>query len=620
MTRNTTTTTMDIEDFGLSDIDKYERGTIIFTKELLTIMGDISLIIIEKDIENEIKNIRRKLRIKQPSKIEMRECYEKYFGDIKINETLKRYLIKSAMRSDSGILVCTVVLSPTPNGTKFSCTYKCAYCPTETNKEGIPTQPKSYLSTEPAMLRATKYNFDMKGQIHDRLNAYVKQGNMVLSDDAKSAAKLEIIVSGGTWEIYPYEYRDRVITEIYWAANTFNNNREIKTLEEEKEINMTAQCRIIGLTLETRPDFITKRTIKDYIRWGVTRVQLGIQHFDDNILKLIKRDCTTQDFINANKLLRSAAFKIVGHLMPDLPGSSPELDKWMFNQALNNTDLYFDEVKIYPTAVCQTSETKPDLIVKSEISDWYREGKFVPYSEKNISDLINVLIYYKERIQPWIRIQRLVRDIPGPSIEAGYDKMSNFRQHIQEIMQKENKVCNCIRCKEIGSDMKHLKSTYLVVNEYPAAGGIEYFISIQAHSDFNIYEYIKYIIFIIYYYINIIFGNKIYWSGNLRTYKAIIGFCRLRIDSNPGGGFIKVLENCALIREVHVYGKSINVGSSGASGQHRGYGQLLVKTAEIISKKHGLNKVAIISGVGVREYYKNKCGYYLDGNYMIKNI
>ena len=610
---------MDIEDFIQEPIDE-DKQTIRFTKELLRKVGNPLLILNEKNIEDEIKNIRRKLRIKQPSKIEMRECYEKYFSNEEINITLKRYMIKSAMRSDSGILVCTVVLSPTPNGTKFSCTYKCAYCPTETNKEGIPTQPKSYLSTEPAMLRATKYNFDMKGQIHDRLNAYVKQGNMVLSNDAKSAAKLEIIVSGGTWEIYPYDYRERVITEIYWAANTFNDEREIKTLEEEKEINMTSKCRIIGLTLETRPDFITKKTIKDYNRWGVTRVQLGVQHFDDNILKLIKRDCTTQDFINANKLLRSTGFKIVVHLMPDLPGSSPELDKWMFDQALNNPDLYFDEVKIYPTAVCQTSESNSDLIVKSDISDLYHEGKYKPYSEINFQDLIDVIIYYKERIPPWVRIQRLVRDIPKPSIEAGYDKMSNFRQHIQEIMKIENKICNCIRCKEIGGDMEYLKSTYLVVNKFSAAGGIEYFISIQAHTDLNIYENIKYIIFIIYYYINIIFGNKIYWCGNLRTYKAIIGFCRLRIDPNPGGGFIKVLENCALIRELHVYGKSINVGSNGESGQHRGYGQLLVKTAEIISRKHNLNKVAIISGVGVREYYKNKCDYYLEDDYMIKNI
>ena len=250
----------------------------------------------------------------------------------------------------------------------------------------------------------------------------------------------------------------------------------------------------------------------------------------------------------------------------------------------------------------------------------YHEGKYKPYSEINFQDLIDVIIYYKERIPPWVRIQRLVRDIPKPSIEAGYDKMSNFRQHIQEIMKKENKICNCIRCKEIGGDMEYLKSTYLVVNKFSAAGGIEYFISIQAHTDLNIYENIKYIIFIIYYYINIIFGNKIYWCGNLRTYKAIIGFCRLRIDPNPGGGFIKVLENCALIRELHVYGKSINVGSNGESGQHRGYGQLLVKTAEIISRKHNLNKVAIISGVGVREYYKNKCDYYLEDDYMIKNI
>jgi elongator complex protein 3 len=198
--------------------------------------------------------------------------------------------------------------------------------------------------------------------------------------------------------------------------------------------------------------------------------------------------------------------------------------------------------------------------------------------------------------------------------------MSNLRQVIQEEMTKNGKVCNCLRCKEIGDNMEHLNSVSLVVEKYEASEGIEYFISIEAHSKFSFMDYVSYFMFLIYYFYNAFFGKKVWWSGNLKTYAANIGFCRLRIDPNPGSGKIKELNGCALIREVHVYGQAVNVGSSGISGQHNGFGQKLVKTAEEISKQHKYNKIAVISGVGVREYYKNKCGYHLEGTYMVRNI
>ena len=609
---------MDIEDIINNEYKlKNEVKIKAFVKALIDRVGNPDHTTSVKEIEKVIKEIRRLPNVKiLPSKMEILEIYKKYFIDIKINNTLSRYMIKSVMRSDSGVLVVTNVLHPKPNGTEFSCPKKCSYCPTETDLLGNPTQPKSYLSTEPAMLRALKYDFDMKGQMYDRIRAYIKQGNINMNNN--SSIKLEVILSGGTWESYSLDYRDRVMNELYWSANTFENERPMLSIEEEIEINMTARFRIIGLTIETRPDFITWTTIKKYLSYGVTRVQLGVQHYDNNILKIIKRDCTTEDLIEALIKLKSAGFKIVCHLMPDLPFSSPKLDKWMFDQALNNPDLQFDDVKIYPTAVCQTSS--PDLIVKSEIADWYREGKYIPYAEKCLNYLIDVLIYYKTHVPKWVRIQRLIRDIPKQSIKAGYEGMSNLRQVIQEKMHKYGLICNCLRCKEIGDNMEHLNSVYLSVVKYEASKGIEYFISFEAHTKFGLMDYISYSIFLIYYFFNALFGKKVWWSGNLKTYAAIIGFCRLRIDPNPGGGKIKELAGCALIREVHVYGQSVNVGSSGISGQHNGFGQKLVKTAEEIIKLHKLNKVAVISGVGVREYYKNKCGYHLEGTYMIKNI
>ena len=550
----------------------------------------------------------------------IRYVFEKYYmnkNDNNINPLLYKYLIKKSMRSRSGVLVSTIVLKPSV----FSCPKKCSYCPTETDLEGNPTQPKSYLSSEPAMLRALEYDFDVKGQIYDRIKCYIKQGNIQSLDDCYSY-KMEIILSGGTWESYPYDYRNNVMNEIYWACNTYSNKRDILSLEEEIRLNEKAQFRVIGLTIETRPDFITKQSIKDYRRWGVTRVQIGVQHYDDTILDNIKRECYTSDTVKAISVLKGAAFKVVCHLMPDLPGSSVEKDIWMFDQAIYNQLLQFDDVKIYPTAVC-ISHDPSKYKVKSDISDWYNDGTYVPYAEKNLRDLIDVLKYYKTNIQPWVRIQRLVRDIPKKSIEAGYDKLSNLRQIIQDEMKKEGKKCNCIRCYEIDDNIP--TNPTLVVREYDASYGKEYFISIE---DFE-YIGLSYILYLIKYYMLKPFGYFTYWSGN-KTRKSIIGFCRLRIDPNPGGGYIKELKNCGLIREVHVYGSSLCIASIGKEkdassqhnqhNQHKGYGKLLVETAEQIILSNGLNKSAVIAGVGTREYYKNKCGYHLEGTYMIKNL
>jgi ELP3 family radical SAM enzyme/protein acetyltransferase len=601
----------------IADIEDYTKIKLInenlyklFVKELIKDVGSSTQSVTVKNIELVITKLRQKYKL-QPSKSQMRYVYEKYYSDQQLNNTLGRYLIKKACRSRSGVLVSTIVLRPDV----FSCPKKCSYCPTETDLEGRPTQPKSYLSSEPAMLRALKYNFDTRGQMWNRIKAYIDTGNI---HESTGSCKMEIILSGGTWESYPYDYRNQVMNEIYWAANTFgeSNNRDILSIEEEIAINETTKYRIIGMTIETRPDFITRQSIKDYRRWGVSRVQIGVQHYDDKILDGINRECHTIDTIKALKMLKQSGFKIVCHLMPDLPGSNPDLDRWMFDQSINNPDLQFDDVKVYPTAVCQSSD--PKLLVKSDIAEWYANGTYIPYAETNLMDLINVLKYYKTNIQPWIRIQRLVRDIPKQSIQVGYEGISNLRQIIQDQMKKEGTRCNCIRCMEIGDDDKLMDSAKLVVRNYTASEGQEYYISIESNS--KIYSR-SYLWFLVKYWILRIFTfRKTYWSGDIKTYNGLVGFCRFRIDSNPGGGFIRELKDCALIREVHVYGHSLGIGSTGASSQHRGYGQLLVKTAEEIAIANGYKKVAVIAGVGTREYYKNKCGYHIEGTYMIKNL
>ena len=561
-------------------------------------------------IDTVMKTLRRQYLI-NPSKREIHKVYREKFANRKITPKMKKYMVKRQTRSNSGVLVVTIVLAPN----KFSCKYDCAYCPQETDLDGNPTQPRSYLSNEPAMLRALESDFDIKGQFNSRISSYKATGNI---SESESCCKIEVIFSGGTWESYPLEYREQVIRELYWSANSVEINRASMTLEEEISINETSKYRIIGFTLETRPDNITKETILQYRRWGVTRIQIGVQHYDDAILKKVNRKCYTKHTIEAIRLLKQAGLKVVVHLMPDLPGSSPEQDKWMFEQAIHNPDLQFDDIKIYPTAVVKTFDDKH--IVKSKILDMYNSGEFTPYSEKNIQDLIDVCVYYKTHMNPWVRIQRLVRDIPSNDIASGYGGVSNLRQVIHDFMKKKGQKCNCIRCNEIGDKEHDNHEPIIAVRKYIASQGTEYHISVEAHI-MDFYQKLMYYFILMWNFIYFLVTKKhSYWNGDLASYIGIFGFLRLRFDPMPGGDYISELQGCALIREVHVYGTSMGVGEEGAGSQHKGYGKWLMATAEQIALEAGYTKVAVIAGVGTREYYKNKCGYHLEGTYMVKYI
>jgi elongator complex protein 3 len=223
-------------------------------------------------------------------------------------------------------------------------------------------------------------------------------------------------------------------------------------------------------------------------------------------------------------------------------------------------------------------------------------------------------------MNPWVRIQRLVRDIPSNDIAAGYGGVSNLRQVIHDQMKVKHLKCNCIRCNEIGDKEYDKLEPILVVRKYEASHGIEYHISVEAHT-MLLFQKLLYSLLLAWNFIRYLFtGKKYYWHGDLVTYNGLYGFLRLRFDPYPGGGYIPELKNCALIREVHVYGTSMGIGEEGAGSQHKGYGKWLMKTAEQIAKDGGYTKVAVIAGVGTREYYKNKCGYHLEGTYMVKYI
>lgn len=620
MAKRTTVKVAPPEHKNKNHVPPNEDTMIKFVSEL--VLDTLGLKDPNKDDIDKIGNkLKRKHHI-HPSKSEIRYIYDSHFQHLTMPRIFHKWMVRKASRSDSGVLVVTITLNPD----KFSCKYDCFYCPQETDLAGNHTQPRSYLSPEPAMQRAIQtktskesYMFDVMGQFQNRISTYKFNGS--IDKTSTKPKKLEVILSGGTWHSYPEAYRNHVVTEVYWAANTMRAPRPIKTLEEEIELNETAEYRVIGLTAETRPDQITPDSIVELLKQGFTRIQLGEQTDNDAILKKVNRKCYVADSINAHRLLKQAGYKITVHLMPDLPGSSPDEDRRMLTRYATDPDLAHDDLKVYPTAICKAPEDTPDRIVYSKIGEWYEKGLYKPYAETNVNTLIDVIIDFLKIVPPWVRIERIVRDIPSKSITAGYNKMSNLRQMIMDKMVKNNWECNDIFNREIGDmELDDDVKPFLVVRNYKASQGDEYQISVEMHTMtpmqwFN-------------YYVDrslnaakwLFTGRWNYWAGDLNSYKGLYGFCRLRIDPNPGGSFLPVLHGCGLLRELHVYGFSRSVGEASSGAQHRGYGKQMVKIAEMLTAQNNLHKVAIIAGVGTREYYKNQCSYKKEETYMKKTI
>jgi len=555
---------------------------------------------------------------------------------IKPNKYYEQFLKSKKIRAASGVMVVTIVTSPWPKTAeemygndiegdihgsdpfdkpdytkelanqykRFSCKFDCFYCPAE------PGQPRSYIKREPAVARSNQHRFDAVAQFRDRGLTYLINGHYF--------DKVELIVLGGTWSSYPKDYQEEFIRDIYYAANTFYdknydaNPRERLSVDAEIKLNEDSFCRIIGLTLETRPDEINPEELVRFRRFGVTRVQLGIQHVDDDILKYVNRGCTTKDAIYSIKLLKDSCFKVDIHLMPDLPGSNPEKDRLMFEYILNSPNIQADQMKIYPCAVLpwtkisvwhQNYKRGYDTINNPEHLSKVDNRTYEPYAEtplNNIikiskkleipsSPLIELLIDFKSKIHPWIRINRLIRDIPNIYISGGNDR-ENLRDVIHNEMKRRNLVCKCIRCREVKNRKTDIQNAILVVREYEASEGTEYFISYETADKSIIY-----------------------------------GFLRLRIANNSGKylNCFPELINTALMRELHVYGAVVPVNRKneelGESSQHMGFGKKLIKKAEEITINQGLNRIAVIAGVGVRNYYR-KQGYLDEGYFQIKNL
>jgi elongator complex protein 3 len=470
------------------------------------------------------------------------------------HETLRRILMVKPSRTLSGVAPVAVMTSP------YACPHgKCLPCP------GGPDHPfhspQSYTGEEPAAKRAREHDFDPFRQVQARLGQFEILGHRV--------EKVELIVMGGTMTARPVEYQQEFVSRCIEAMNTYPGgaaapeSMDIRNVEDANEIS---SIRCVAITFETRPDWCKKEHIDRMLEYGVTKVELGVQHVNDEILRYNRRGCTVADTVEANTLLRDAGMKVGFHVMPNMPGSDMESDRKMFETIFSDSRFKPDFLKIYPTLVTPGSE----------IEALWNEGKYSPYAEDELVDLI---AYAKSLIPEYTRLQRIQRDIPAKLIVAG-SKHSNFRQLAKNRLKESGKRCRCIRCREIGR-LPSLAASEIQVLEYDCCGGREYFIS--AVSD-----------------------------------DSLIGFTRLRV---PSITYRPELESAALLRELHVYGSLVPVGKDAESEewQHRNYGKELLFRAEEIARSAGFRWLAIMSGLGVRPYYRRQ-GYERRGPYMIKEL
>ena len=499
-------------------------------------------------------------------------------------EIVSAIVKKKPTRTISGVAVVAVMCHPhkCPHG-------RCFYCPESD------IAPPSYTGEEPAALRGRMYDYHPYVQCFNRLKQLKKIGHPI--------DKVELIIMGGTFPSRDLDYQEWFVSQCLKAMcdiglimenkptnyeynldydeirsfesgvlNTYAPNDYV-LIDDVQKVNENSKVRCVGMTFETRPDYCKKEHINRMLDFGVTRVELGVQTLSDDLYVKIKRGHTIADVIEANQLLRDSAIKVAMHMMPGL-FSNQKQDLKMFKQLFSDDNFKPDMLKIYPCLVTKGSE----------LYDLWQKGEYEPYTDEEAVELITKV---KAILPKWVRTMRIQRDIPSTLIEAGVLK-SNLGEIVYNNLEKHDINCKCIRCREIGhkktSQEYTLDDFELFSENYTACEGQEYFLSIE---DFN--------------------------------EESLAGFLRLRLPSKnhfrP-----EISDTTALVRELHVYGNMIKIGDKNPKiGQHTGFGERLLKEAENIAIDNGKDEIAIISGIGTRNYYR-KFGYEKVGPYMKKKL
>lgn len=504
-----------------------------------------------KDVNRVKLKVSKEFKLsKVPSNIEILENAPE-----ELKPRLSRVLVKKPVKTISGVSVITIVtpMRSCPHG-------GCIYCPGGSNV------PKSHSGEEDVIKSAMMLDYDPFLQARRHIDKLEKMGHIV--------DKVELIFIAGTFNALPWGYQKWFVKRCLDALNGRDSNSigEALTMAEDNP-----RYRVSGITVETRPDWVKLSQAQKLLELGVTRVEIGVQAIDDEIYALINRGHTVEDVVEATRTLKDLAFKVGYHLMPNLPGSSLERDLEMYEMIWGDPRFRPDMIKIYPTLV----------LPGTKLYELWKNGFYEQYSDE---ELIELLAKWFEATPPYVRIQRVQREIPLRVAVAG-NKVANLREVVEEYLRKKGSRCRCIRCREVGHKFLRegvgvdLEKVRLFVRKYEASEGMEYFISYEDPSK-----------------------------------DILIGFIRLR---SPSKILRKELEGAALVRELHVYGKMIPVGERSSSEiviQHRSFGSKLLEAAERIAVEElDARKIAVISGVGVKKYYYKR-GYEKDGPYVSKRL
>ncbi|MEA3335379.1 MAG: tRNA uridine(34) 5-carboxymethylaminomethyl modification radical SAM/GNAT enzyme Elp3 [Chloroflexota bacterium] len=464
-------------------------------------------------------------------------------GDLPFEkETLYRLQMKP-VRTQSGIAPVAVLTKPA------GCPGHCIFCPND------PDMPKSYLSLEPGAQRALRYEFDPFRQTRGRLEAFDAVGHPI--------QKVELLILGGTWSAYSPQYTEWFVRRCLDALNGSDST----SLAQAQHLNERATSRCVGLTIETRPDWVTLEEIQRLRRLGVTRVQLGIQSLDDEILRLNRRGHDVETARRAVRMLRASGFKLHLHWMPNLLGATPESDLADYARLWNDPDMRPDELKVYPCS----------LIAGTELYEIWQQGGYQPYDE---GALLALIADCKARTPRYCRLSRVVRDIPANYVAEG-NRFNNLREMAQKALADSGRQCQCMRCREVRDRDADPDTLRLDVQRYETGAGLEHFLSFETQE------------------------------GKLA------GFLRLLLpwpDSSVETP-CEIKAN-ALIREVHVYGRALHIGdSSSGEAQHLGLGTRLIEKARQLSQEAGFRRLSVIAAIGTRDYYRQR-GFELEDLYM----
>ena len=467
------------------------------------------------------------------------------------------------VRTASGIAVVAVMCKPHRCPHIAMTGNICVYCPGGPDSD-FEYSTQSYTGYEPTSMRAIRSRYNPYEQSRGRLQQLESLGH--------SIDKVEFIVMGGTFMSLDEEYKDYFIRNLHDSLS----GHQSATLDEAVRFGEHSRTKCVGITIETRPDYCLKPHISQMLRYGCTRLEIGVQSIYEDVARDTNRGHTVKAVCESFQLAKDAGYKIVAHMMPDLPNVGLERDIDQFKEYFENPAFRSDGLKLYPTLV----------IRGTGLYELWKTKRYQNYTPDELVDLVAKIL---AMVPPWTRVYRVQRDIPMPLVSSGVEN-GNLRELALARMKDLGLTCKDVRTREVGMQGIHNKITpedvELVRRDYVANGGWETFLSYEDPKQ-----------------------------------DILIGLLRLRKCNQDTTYRPELKGSCSIVRELHVYGSVVPVHSRDPiKFQHQGYGTLLMEEAERIAlEEHGSNKLAVIAGVGTRHYYR-KLGYELDGPYMSKSI